>query len=84
MQAYSYIAAGAVILGIIILIITLIVIARKVYKENNDIVASCLLSVLATMLVGLIFIILNAVHNGNFLTESTKSDKECVCKDGSK
>ena len=34
---------GAVILGIIILIITLIVIARKVYKENNEIVASCLL-----------------------------------------
>ena len=83
MQVYSYIAAGAVILGIIILIITLIVIARKAYKENNDIVASCLLSVLATMLVGLIFIILNAVHNGNFLT--AKPDKEeCVCKDGSK
>ena len=77
MQAYSYIAAGAIILGIIILIITLIVIARKVYKENNDIVASCLLSVLATMLVGLIFIILNAVHNGTFLAGSTKSDKEC-------
>lgn len=79
MQAYSYIVAGAVILGIIILIITLIVIARKVYKENNDIVVSCLLSVLATMLVGLIFIIINSVHNGTFLT--AKSDKECVCKD---
>ena len=79
MQVYSYIAAGAVILGIIILIITLIVIARKVYKENNDIVAICLLSVLATLLVGLIFIILNAVHNGDFLT--VKSDKEeCVCQ----
>ena len=83
MQVYSYIAAGAVILGIIILIITLIVIARKVYKENNDIVASCLLSVLATMLVGLIFIILNAVHKGDFLTAKSYKE-ECVCKDRSK
>ena len=80
MQAYSYIAAGTVILGIIIMIITLMIIARKVYKENNDIVASCLLSVLATLLVGLIFIILNAVHNGNFLTVKSDKEKECVCQ----
>ena len=83
MQEYSYIVAGFFIAGIIIGIIALLIIARRMYQEDHDIVSVLFFISMATLAVGLIFIIINSVEEGNFIT-STKSDsvknKECLCQ----
>ena len=80
MQVYSYIVAGFFIIGIVVFIIMFMIAARKAYKESQDIISVLFLTAICTLLVGLIFIIINSVKEGDFLT-STKSSKECVCKD---
>ena len=80
MEAYSYIVAGFFIAGIIIGIIALLIIARRMYQEDQDIVSVLFFTSMAVLAVGLIFIIINSVEEDNFIT-STKSDKEeCVCE----